>query len=416
MVKSLEQINAEFRQQKKERRKRAKAALAEGSFGEIKEEPAPSELSEEAAEAVSEEAEPEEVRPEEASVEEAPVQATANKPWAFLTKLMGSEPKIEPVAEAEAAAEAEETVAGEDVTELEDTAEEESEGSFSQVVSIIDAWLVSEDESESEEPVSEEAVLQELELSLLYGVDILTETESVSEEEAAFQEAEMLEGERYRPRSLSDIEHEFKEQMGRGRRENAPKTVHYRQVVSGFSNVIYYALMLLLVLTAWLYAQEGRLFIFGNYQMHTVLSSSMESVYPKGTLLFAGAVDPNELVVGNDIVFYRDATTTIVHRIIHVHEDFNDSGQRAFTTKGVNNEHQDFDAVLADKVVGKVDFFIPHVGGVMRNMHNQMYLIVIFVIAGICFSLFLNMTFGETRKERRQRKARAVLREGELEI
>ena len=48
-----------------------------------------------------------------------------------------------------------------------------------------------------------------------------------------------------------------------------------------FSNVIYYALMLLLVLTAWLYAQEGRLFIFGNYQMHTVLSSSMESVYER---------------------------------------------------------------------------------------------------------------------------------------
>jgi signal peptidase I, archaeal type len=214
----------------------------------------------------------------------------------------------------------------------------------------------------------------------------------------------------YRPRSLSEIEHEFKEKVGRGRRENAPKTVHHRRIASGISSLIYYLLTILLVVTAWVYAQNGRLFL-GEYKMHSVLSGSMESVYPQGSLFFTKEVDVQELVVGNDIAFHRDATSTIVHRIVQIYEVSHESGQRLFITKGVNNEREDDAPVPAGNVVGKVVFFIPHIGKLFKNINNNFNYIVIFFVAGILFSFFLNMTIGETNRERRIRKAKKILKE-----
>ena len=253
------------------------------------------------------------------------------------------------------------------------------------------------------------AVLQELELSFLYSDDeYLVEPGFI---EGITLEAEPpVEQGAYRPRSLVDIEHEFKEQVGRGRRENAPKTVHYRRVASRISSIIYYSLTVVLVLIAWIYAQNGRLFL-GDYQMHNVLTRSMESVYPQGTLIVTKPIDPKALVVGNDITFYQDATTTVVHRITAVRENFNNSGQPAFVTKGVDNLREDSNILLADNVIGKVVFFVPHIGSISQNISSQFPAIIAFLIFGYLFSYFLNMTIGETSKERKLRKARAILKD-----
>jgi signal peptidase I, archaeal type len=257
------------------------------------------------------------------------------------------------------------------------------------------------------ESLPEGVVLQELELSLLYGPALAAEMEFEGGLEPEPEPPVGRGG--YRPRGLDDIEHEFREKMGRGRREHAPKTVHHRQIASGISTFIYYALTIVLVLTAWIYAQNGRLFL-GDYQMHNVLTSSMESVYPQGTLIVTKPVNPKELVVGNDITFYRDATTTVIHRITTVHENFNNSGQLAFTTKGVNNQREDSDILLSDNVIGKVVFFIPHIGNISKNISSQFPMIIAFLIFGYLFSFFLNITIGETSKERKIRKAEAVLK------
>ena len=260
------------------------------------------------------------------------------------------------------------------------------------------------------EPVPEEVVLQELDLFLLYGNDELPdELEFI--EGATIEIEPQVERKAYHPRSLGDIEHEFKETMGRGRRENAPKTVHHRRIASCISSIIYYSLTVVLVLTAWIYAQNGRLFL-GDYQMHNVLTSSMESVYPQGTLIVTKPINPKDLVVGNDITFYRDATTTIVHRITVVHDNFNNSGQPAFTTKGVDNEREDSNILLVDNVIGKVVFFVPHIGNISKNISSQFPMIIAFLIFGYLFSFFLNITIGESSKERKIRKARAVLENG----
>jgi signal peptidase I, archaeal type len=345
MVKSLKQINEEFRNRKKKKRKKiSKITPLDADF---------------------------------TAVEQAPAEPVA------VTDATADEPK-EGISADEQAPEPAEAL--EDAPEVED-----------EVLTDVES-----------EPLPEGVVLQELELSLLYGSELAAEMEL---EDSLKPEPESLVGrELYRPRSLSEIEHEFKEKVGRGRRENAPKTVHHRRIASGISNFIYYACAILLVIVAWNYAQNGRLFL-GNYKMHNILTTSMQSVYPQGTLVFTKPVDPENLVVGNDIMFYRDATTTVFHRIVEIHEDFTGNNQRAFVTKGVDNERVDSNILPADNVIGKVVFFIPHVGKISENLRSQLPAVIIALVSGILFSFFLSITFGETAKERKIRKAKAVLRD-----
>ena len=185
----------------------------------------------------------------------------------------------------------------------------------------------------------------------------------------------------------------------------------FARVFSVASDVIFYVAMLILVLTAFTVMQNGKLPFSSNYRFYSVLTSSMESVYPKGSLIIVAKTDPDRLVIGNDITFHTGATDTITHRIVDVIEDYNGSGQRAFQTKGVNNQSADESRVQVNDVVGKVIFFVPGLGSFLYQLGDNLHLIVIFFIAGVGFSFFLNMTLGETFRERKIRKAKAVLKD-----
>ena len=95
---------------------------------------------------------------------------------------------------------------------------------------------------------------------------------------------------------------------------------------------------------------------FAGFTAQTVLTSSMESVIPKGSLVISRYTDPNTLQIGDDITFMASETTTISHRIIGIVENYADTGQRAFQTQGVMNAAPDSELVPAVNVVGKVVF------------------------------------------------------------
>ena len=185
----------------------------------------------------------------------------------------------------------------------------------------------------------------------------------------------------------------------------------FARVFSVASDLIFYAAMLTLVLAAFTVMQNGKLPFSSNYRFYSVLTSSMESVYPKGSLIIVAKNDPDRLIIGNDITFHTGATDTITHRIVDVIEDYNGSSQRAFQTKGVNNQSADASRVPENDVVGKVIFFTPGLGSFLYQLGDNLHLIVIFFVAGVGFSFFLNMTLGETFRERRIRKAKAVLQD-----
>ena len=100
---------------------------------------------------------------------------------------------------------------------------------------------------------------------------------------------------------------------------------------------------------------------FVGLKPYSVLSGSMQSVYPTGSLLYIKDVNPETLEIG-DIITYRMAGGTLcTHRIIEIIPDEDDLEIVRFRTKGDENDTAD-PLVDRDRVVGKAVFCIPLLG------------------------------------------------------
>ncbi|WP_052723130.1 signal peptidase I [Methanosarcina sp. WH1] len=113
-------------------------------------------------------------------------------------------------------------------------------------------------------------------------------------------------------------------------------------------------------------------FFTGSKMPLIVLSGSMTPMMLPGDVVIARSVDPNELVVGDVLVFHppenNDPNALVTHRIISLEE----GKERMFQTKGDANNAQDDFKVPAFNVVGKLDFVIPFAGYLLDAVkHNK---------------------------------------------
>lgn len=119
---------------------------------------------------------------------------------------------------------------------------------------------------------------------------------------------------------------------------------------------------------------------FAGFTVQTVLTSSMESVYPKGSLVISRYTEPDTLEIGDDITFMASEDTTISHRIIGIVENYADTGQRAFQTQGVMNSAPDSELVPAVNVVGKVVFGSLTAGKIVDFIKSYWPLLLFFIV------------------------------------
>ena len=144
------------------------------------------------------------------------------------------------------------------------------------------------------------------------------------------------------------------------------------------------AVLLLLVLVFGAVALNSNNF-FG-YSFFAVLSNSMYDEIPKGSLIVVRQTDPQSLKVGDTITYKRDRTTTVTHRVVEIHENYNDSGTRGFTTMGINNADPDTGIVYADSVIGLVSYCIPGLGSVLTYIMDNIKIICI-LLGGITVAI-----------------------------
>ena len=101
---------------------------------------------------------------------------------------------------------------------------------------------------------------------------------------------------------------------------------------------------------------------FVGLKPYSVLSGSMQSVYPTGSLLYIKDVNPETLEVG-DIITYRMAGDTLcTHRIIEIVPNEDNLDIVRFRTKGDENDFADGNLVEYDAIIGKATFCIPLLG------------------------------------------------------
>ncbi len=123
-------------------------------------------------------------------------------------------------------------------------------------------------------------------------------------------------------------------------------------------NAAFYGALVLLIVAALLIraASDGAPTSLAGYTGMIVLSESMQSEIPKGSLVITKIVDPKTLQVGDDITYMANRTTSVTHRIIGITENYQGTGERAFELQGIMNAQPDRLPVPAANVVGEVVF------------------------------------------------------------
>jgi len=95
----------------------------------------------------------------------------------------------------------------------------------------------------------------------------------------------------------------------------------------------------------------------------TVLTPSMEPIYPPGTLVVVQKVSPEDIRIGDDITYQIESgkPDLITHRVTAISRTT--SGELSFTTQGINNGTAD-PPVQAVQVQGRVWYSLPWIGWV----------------------------------------------------
>jgi len=156
-------------------------------------------------------------------------------------------------------------------------------------------------------------------------------------------------------------------------------------------DVVVYGLLVCLVVGAIFLSRGDRTSVFGLSFME-VRTPSMQPDIPQGSLVVVRDVDENDIVEGNDITYTRDADTTVTHRVIGIIEDFQDSGERGFETRGIDNDDPDFAIVPASNVVGKVAFHVPRLGRFLTSVRAHRR-VVVGVLVGFVLLVLLIKVF-----------------------
>ena len=138
-----------------------------------------------------------------------------------------------------------------------------------------------------------------------------------------------------------------------------------------------------------------------GYSYFTVLTSSMQNEIPKNSFILVKQIHPNELVVGDNITYMRDYTTSVTHKIIEIIENYDGSKKRGFRTQGTNNANPDKEIVPAANVVGKVVYSVPNVGAFIIYLETNLHLV--YIIFGLCM-IFSFSIRGLLVKQKREAK------------
>ena len=162
------------------------------------------------------------------------------------------------------------------------------------------------------------------------------------------------------------------------------------------SDVLFFGVLAGVVIGVWAFKQTpGQPRNLFGYSFFTVLTSSMQSELPKGSLVLVKSTPGPELQVGDDITFLRDATTVVTHRIVDIVEDYEGSGGRGFQTQGIENPLPDEGLVHEVNVIGKVVWHVPKLGFTGTLAMANLKWIVLLLALAVVLVLSLRVVFSK---------------------
>ena len=151
----------------------------------------------------------------------------------------------------------------------------------------------------------------------------------------------------------------------------------------------FYFVLIAMVLAAAIFAKPGSS-VFG-YSYRSILTDSMRSEMPPGTMVLTKHIkDPAEIKVGDDITFFMSESKIVTHRVIAVHENYDDSGMYGFQTQGIDNPAPDDEIVFDGNVIGKVVWHVRTLGAILQTISDHW----LYVAGGILLLFSFAYTLG----------------------
>ena len=150
----------------------------------------------------------------------------------------------------------------------------------------------------------------------------------------------------------------------------------FKRITGIFTTVVLVAVLLLLMLLVGM-----RLF---GFKVYTVLSGSMETAIPVGSVVYVREVDTSEIEEGDVLTYVVGNDTVVTHRVVGFVPDEENPNLVRFRTKGDANDDEDGLLLHPNNVIGRVSFHVPLIGYVasfLQNPYGKVILILSVVVA-----------------------------------
>lgn len=103
-------------------------------------------------------------------------------------------------------------------------------------------------------------------------------------------------------------------------------------------------------------------------RFYNMMSSSMESVIPKGSLMLEYKPKADKLKIGDAVTYVNSEGISVTHEIIDVIPFGTKENPFVFRTKGTENKKADQEIVTYTSICGKVIFHIPYMGDFLSKL------------------------------------------------
>jgi len=149
---------------------------------------------------------------------------------------------------------------------------------------------------------------------------------------------------------------------------------------------------------------------FLGYRIFTVATGSMEPEYVVGNILISKEKDPDEINVGDNIVYIGKESSysgkIITHKVVR--KEIGENGENLFYTKGIANTTED-PVVHEDQLYGTVvnnNIVLAWICGILTNKYG-LYFVVVIPLTLWAFTWFVRVQGEKIEKEKElERKLR----------
>jgi signal peptidase len=140
----------------------------------------------------------------------------------------------------------------------------------------------------------------------------------------------------------------------------------------------------------------------------------MSPTFDAGSVVFVRPLPPEEIRVG-DILTYkvRGGDSIVTHRVVEIVEE---DGKLGFITRGDANDVNDEGILEPERVIGRVNYYLPYLGRLMTFTQTKQGLLTLVFIPGILiiiYELKNILQYAVAMEKEKQAKAEAAAESSE---